>query len=72
MEPTDGLYQKVIAYGRSSVELENAVKMGANVPAWLVSILKASANLVESAGDHIIEGDTEGHNEVAADEVRLE
>lgn len=31
--------------------LENAVKMGANVPAWLVKLLKASANLVESAGD---------------------
>lgn len=31
--------------------LENAVKMGANVPAWLVKLLKASANLVEAAGD---------------------
>ena len=31
--------------------LENAVKMGANVPAWLVGMLKASANLVESAGE---------------------
>lgn len=31
--------------------LENAVKMGANVPDWLVKLLKASANLVESAGD---------------------
>ena len=33
--------------------LENAVKMGANVPAWLVNILKASAELVESAGEHV-------------------
>ena len=32
--------------------LENAVKMGANVPGWLVKLLKASANLVEAAGDH--------------------
>lgn len=31
--------------------LENAVEMGANVPAWLVGMLKASANLVESAGE---------------------
>ena len=31
--------------------LENAVKMGANVPGWLVQLLKASANLVEAAGD---------------------
>ena len=31
--------------------LENAVKMGANVPGWLVKILKASANIVEAAGD---------------------
>lgn len=31
--------------------LENAVKMGANVPVWLVKLLKASANLVEAAGD---------------------
>lgn len=31
--------------------LENAVKMGANVPAWLVKLLKASANIVEAAGD---------------------
>ena len=30
--------------------LENAVKMGANVPEWLVNLLKASANLVENAG----------------------
>lgn len=31
--------------------LENAVKMGANVPDWLVRLLKASANIVEAAGD---------------------
>ena len=53
--------------------LENAVKMGANVPAWLVKLLKASADLVEAAGDHaIIEGDTEAHNEAVNEEVRLE
>lgn len=34
--------------------LENAVKMGANVPSWLVKLLKASANLVESAGDNVV------------------
>lgn len=31
--------------------LENAVKMGANVPAWLVKILKASLKAVDTAGD---------------------
>lgn len=31
--------------------LENAVKMGAPVPAWMVKLLKASAHLVESAGN---------------------
>lgn len=34
--------------------LENAVKMGANVPGWLVKLLKASANIVDAAGDHTI------------------
>lgn len=32
--------------------LENAVKMGAPVPGWMVKLLKASADLVEIAGDH--------------------
>ncbi len=31
--------------------LENAVKMGANVPDWLIKLLKASADIMESAGD---------------------
>lgn len=31
--------------------LENAVKMGAPVPGWMVKLLKASAHLVESAGN---------------------
>lgn len=31
--------------------LENAVLLGAPVPSWLVSMLKASANIVEAAGD---------------------
>ena len=35
--------------------LENAVKMGAKVPDWLVKLLKASANLVEAAGDGSVE-----------------
>lgn len=38
--------------------LENAVKMGANVPGWLVKLLKASANLVEAAGEQTLTGDT--------------
>lgn len=35
--------------------LENAVKLGANVPQWLVKLLKASANLVENAGGNLLE-----------------
>ncbi len=31
--------------------LENAVKMGADVPAWLVKLLKTGIQLVESAGE---------------------
>ena len=37
--------------------LENAVKMGANVPSWLVKLLKASANIVEAAGGNAAEQD---------------
>ena len=39
--------------------LENAVKMGANVPSWLVKILKASASLVEAMGEQTMDGETE-------------
>ena len=39
--------------------LENAVKMGANVPSWLVKILKASASLVEAAGEQTIGGEVD-------------
>ncbi len=31
--------------------LENAVKMGANVPSWLVRLLKAGLKAVDTAGD---------------------
>ena len=31
--------------------LENAIKLGANPPAWLTKILKSSLNIVESVGD---------------------
>jgi len=37
--------------------LENAVKLGAPVPGWMVKLLKASANLVENAGGAAM-GDT--------------
>ena len=39
--------------------LENAVKLGANVPGWMVKLLKASANLVEHAGDAVVHPDQE-------------
>ena len=35
--------------------LENAVKMGANVPGWLVKLMKASANIIDSAADNATE-----------------
>ena len=35
--------------------LENAVKMGAKVPQWLIKLLKASANIVEAAGEQGLE-----------------
>ena len=38
--------------------LENAVKMGAPVPEWLIKLLKASAKIVDDAGE-IAAGDKE-------------
>ncbi|MGN1015724.1 MAG: holin family protein [Faecousia sp.] len=35
--------------------LENAVKMGANVPGWLVKLMKASANIIDNAADNVTE-----------------
>ena len=34
--------------------LENAIKLGANVPGWLVKLLKAGAKIVEKAGDSVV------------------
>ena len=39
--------------------LENAVKMGAAVPSWLVNMLKATANLIEAAGGQNVTEDEE-------------
>ena len=35
--------------------LENAVKMGAAVPGWLVKMMKASANIIDAAADNATE-----------------
>ena len=35
--------------------LENAIKLGANPPAWLTKILQASLNAVEAVGDKAVE-----------------
>lgn len=47
--------------------LENAVKMGAQVPEWLVKLLKASLNMVDGAGEDAAElkppNTEEVHNE---------
>lgn len=41
--------------------LENAVKMGANVPGWLVKMLKSSADIVESAGEIVADGESKDY-----------
>ena len=33
--------------------LENAAALGAKVPNWLIKLLKASADLVEAAGENV-------------------
>lgn len=35
--------------------LENAIKLGANPPAWLTKILKTSLQAVEAVGDHTVD-----------------
>lgn len=35
--------------------LENAVKMGANVPEWLVRLLKTGVQIMDTAGDRVLE-----------------
>lgn len=50
--------------------LENAVKLGANVPVWLVKLLKASANIVEAAGDLTADKQAPVSTEDTADAVR--
>lgn len=50
--------------------LENAVKMGAKVPQWLIKLLKASANIVETAGDLATEKPAPLDAEDTADAVR--
>lgn len=39
--------------------LENAVKMGAVVPAWLTKLLKVSLKTIDNAGDGIVPDNTE-------------
>ena len=43
--------------------LENAVKLGANVPSWLVKLLKASADIVASAGNMAADTETDGNSD---------
>ena len=45
--------------------LENAVTLGANVPSWLVKLLKASADIVASAGDMAAETENEKEKSVS-------
>lgn len=41
--------------------LENAVKMGANVPSWLVKLLKIGLKAIDDAGEKL-EGETAGED----------
>lgn len=50
--------------------LENAVKMGAKVPGWLVKLLKASAHIVEAAGEVTVDKPAPLDAEDSADAVR--
>lgn len=50
--------------------LENAVKMGAKVPGWLVKLLKASAHIVEAAGEVTADKPAPLDAEDSADAVR--
>ena len=49
--------------------LENAVLLGAPVPSWLVAMLKASANIVEAAGD-LAAGDSVEANAEAEQKIK--
>ena len=42
---------------------ENGVKMGSDVPPWLVKLLKAGQNAAEDAGDKIAQEDGENKTE---------
>lgn len=43
--------------------LENAIKLGANVPGWLVKLMKAGLKAVESAGEETLAEHTEQPDE---------
>lgn len=47
--------------------LENAVKMGANVPNWLVKLLKIGLKAIDDAGEKI-EGESDGEDDPASDD----
>ena len=48
--------------------LENAVKMGAPVPEWLVKLLKASLTLVDGAGESAADIDVDKDTDVVKNE----
>ena len=53
--------------------VENAIEMGANVPAWLPRLLNATAHVVENAGgavlEEVVKGDTEAGNGAAVHQL---
>lgn len=51
--------------------LENAEKMGARVPKWLIKLFRSSLNIVENAGAEIIEA-TSGEKDAATEEAVAE
>ena len=58
--------------------VENAIAMGANVPAWLPKLLNATAHVVENVGKEVLDQTVKGHGEAeeapaeTEDEVKME
>jgi toxin secretion/phage lysis holin len=49
--------------------VENAIEMGANVPAWLPKLLNATANVVENVGKEVLDQDVLESLRETADEI---
>lgn len=52
--------------------VENAIEMGANVPAWLPKLLNATAHVVENVGKEVLDQAVKGHGEAEETTARTE